>query len=134
MLAWAKLAAAAAVVGLLLWSGWTFAAWRSRAHEADKLEQERDAAIGRERAAVARESAAAAARVADAQGRQQKTDERHEQARQIIKRIPVFVDRNSCALNPDGVHDLNVARGAVVPSPQRRLAGDTFTTRTDPGN
>jgi hypothetical protein len=134
MLAYAKLAAAAAVVGLLLWFGWTVAEWRSRAHEADRLEQERDAAIGRERAALARESAAADARVVDAQDRQKKTEERHEQARQIVKRIPVYIDRNSCSLNVDGVRDLNLARGTVVSGSQRRLAGETFTTRTDTGN
>jgi len=122
-----------AVLGLTAWGGWTARAWLEDSRDLDQAKAERDAAIGRERAAEAKAAEVQTARAKIAGELAQEKAKIHADVRTIIKRVPVYVNRDDCTLDPRGVSDLNTARGAVVPNAERRVVGETITRRADPG-
>lgn len=133
MSAYIRVALVLAVLSLTAWGGWTARAWLEDSRALDQAKQERDAAIGRERAAEAKAAEAEKTRAKIAGELAQEKAKIHETTRPIIKRIPVYVDRGNCNISVDGVRALNSARGAVVPSPERRVVGETYSRRADPG-
>lgn len=122
-----------AVLGLTAWGGWTARAWLEDSRELDQAKEERDRAIERERAAEAKATAVETERAKIAGELEKERAKIHETTRPIIKRIPVYVDRGACTLSVDGVRDLNAARGAIVPNAERRVVGETYSRRADPG-
>jgi hypothetical protein len=113
------------------WSGWTIRAWLDDSRELKKVEQERDAAIDRERAAEAKAKAAETKRAEIAGELETEKANIHDQVQTVIKRIPVYIGGSDCALDVDGVRDLNAARGAVVPDARRLVDGRAVTRRSD---
>lgn len=128
-----RLAIVLAALGLSAWGGWTTRAWLEDSRALDKVTAERDAAIKRERAAEMKAKEVEAARAKIAGELETEKAKIHAETKPIIKRIPIYVDRSTCTLSPDGVSKLNTARGAIVPDAERRIVGETFTSRTDPG-
>lgn len=113
------------------WSGWTIRAWLDDSRELKKVEQERDAAIDRERAAEARAKAAETKRAKIAGELQTEKAKIHDQVQPVIKRVPVYLGGADCALDVDSVRDLNTARGAVLPDAGRLVDGRAVTRRPD---
>lgn len=113
------------------WSGWTIRAWLDDSRELKKVEQERDTAIERERAAEAKAKAAETKRAKIAGELETEKAKIHVQVQPVIKRVPVYIGGSDCALDADGVRDLNAARGAALPDAGRRLVGETYTSRPD---
>ena len=113
------------------WSGWTIRAWLDDSRELKKVEQERDRAIERERAAETRATNAEKTRARIATELETEKAKIHDQVQPVIKRVPVYLGGADCALDPDGVRDLNTARGAVVPDARRFVDGGPRTTRSD---
>jgi hypothetical protein len=109
MLGYLKIAATLAVVTGLIYAGWTANNWRvealrARALNAQLIEQQvRLAAANRAREAVS-------IKLAESESNE------HIQIRQIIKRVPVYVDRGTCSLSIDGLRELNKAR-ILPPAP-----------------
>jgi hypothetical protein len=122
-----------AVLGLTAWGGWTARAWLEDSRALDQAKAERDAAIGRERAAEAKATEVETARAKIAGELEQERAKIHADVRTVIKRIPVYINRGDCTLDPRGVSDLNTARGAIVPDAERRVVGETITRRADSG-
>lgn len=122
-----------AVLGLTAWGGWTARAWLEDSRELDQAKAERDKAIERERAAETKATEIEKERARIAGDLEKERAKIHETTRPIIKRIPVYVDRGACTLSVDGVRDLNAARGAIVPNAERRVVGETYSRRADPG-
>jgi len=120
------------VLGLTAWGGWTARAWLEDSRALDQAKAERDAAIGRERAAETKAAEVETARAKIAGELEQERAKIHADVRTVIKRIPVYINRGDCSLDPRGVSDLNTARGAVVPDAERRVVGETITRRADP--
>lgn len=121
-----------AVLGLSAWGGWATRGWLEDSHALEKANKERDAAQDRERAAEQRAREAETARAKSAAELKAEKDKVHADIAPIIKRVPVYIGGSDCALSPDGVSELNTARGATVPDAERRLTDDTWTTRPDP--
>jgi len=121
------------VLGLTAWGGWTARAWLEDSRALDQAKQERDAAIGRERAAEAKAAAVEKTRAKIAGELEAERAKIHAETKTIIKRIPVYINRGDCSLDPGGVSDLNTARGAILPDAERRVVGETVTRRADPG-
>lgn len=113
------------------WGGWTIRAWLDDSRELKKVEQERDAAIERERAAEAKAKEAETKRAKIAGELETEKAKIHDQIRTITKRVPVYLGGADCALDADGVRDLNAARGAVVPDAGRLVDGRAITRRSD---
>lgn len=113
------------------WSGWTIRAWLDDSRELKKVEQERDQAIQRERAAETRAKEVEKVRAKIAGELEQEKAKIHDQLQTVIKRVPVYIGGSDCALDVDGVRDLNAARGAVVPDARRLVDGRAITRRID---
>lgn len=113
------------------WSGWTIRAWLDDSRELKKVEQERDAAVARERAAETKAKAVEKVRAKIAGELEQEKAKIHDQVQTVIKRIPVYIGGADCALDVDGVRDLNAARGAVLPDARRLVDGRAVTSRPD---
>lgn len=113
------------------WSGWTIRAWLDDSRELKKVEQERDAAIERERSAEAKAKAAETKRAKIAGELETEKAKIHDQVQTVIKRVPVYLGGADCALDADSVRDLNTARGAALPDARRFVDGRPVTTRPD---
>lgn len=113
------------------WSGWTIRAWLDDSRELKKVEQERDDAIKRERAAEAKAKETETKRAKIAGELETEKAKIHDQVQPVIKRVPVYLGGADCALDVDGVRDLNAARGAVLPDARRLVDGRTVTRRSD---
>lgn len=100
------------VLGLTAWGGWTARAWLEDSRDLDQAKAERDAAIGRERAAETKAADAEKARARIAGELEKEKANIRTQTRTIIKHIPTYVDRRDCTVSPDGIKQLNNARGA----------------------
>lgn len=120
-----------AVLSLTAWGGWTARAWLEDSRALDQAKQERDAAIARERAAETKATEVETARAKIAGELAKEKAKIHAVVEPIIKRVPVYIGGSDCALDADGVRDLNTARGAAVPNARRRLVGETYTSRPD---
>lgn len=120
-----------AVLGLTAWGGWTARAWLEDSRDLDQAKAERDAAIGRERAAEAKAAEVEKERARIAGELTKERAKIHAEVQPIIKRIPVYIGGSDCALDADGVRDLNTARGAAMPDARRLVDGGPFTTRAD---
>lgn len=118
-------------VAVACWSGWTIRAWLDDSRELKKVEQERDAAIDRERAAEANAKVAETKRAKIAGELEKEKAKIHVQVQTVIKRIPVYIGGSDCALDADGVRDLNTARGATLPDARRFVDDGPRTTRSD---
>ena len=112
------LLAAGLIIGALTVNG-----WRTDAQAKAKAEVERDAAVDRERAAGVAQRAAERARQEIADALKKEEAKNHVEIQEVIKRVPVYLGGGDCALDVDGVRDLNAARGAQLPG-ARRLADD----------
>lgn len=133
MIAYIRAGLVLVVLGLTAWGGWTARAWLEGSRDLDQAKQERDAAIARERAAEAKATKVETARAKIAGDLEKEKAKIHAEVQPVIKRIPVYINRSDCTLDPRGVSDLNTARGAVVPHAERRVVGETITRRADPG-
>lgn len=131
MIAYVRAGLVLAVLGLTAWGGWTARAWLEDSKDLDQAKEERDAAIARERAAEAKATAVETARAKIAGELAKEKAKIHAEIEPIIKRVPVYIGGSDCALDVDGVRDLNAARGAIVPDAGRRLVGETYTSRPD---
>jgi len=126
-----------AVVGALVWSGWTVNTWRVDAARAKDL-----AALNAKETA-ARVSAEADVKIAEqerdaarAQVRQLETEKReaatHEKIRTIVKQVLVKVpDDSKCDLNDDVVRMLDQAR-APTPAPVSEAPADPPPAAPEP--
>lgn len=104
MLSYFKIAGAVFAVLALGYAGWTANGWRIEAARAKALNAQLiDAQVRKAAAERAREQASRD--LAEAE-----TNTRVE-IKTIVKKIPVYVDRNNCAVSVDGVRALNTARG-----------------------
>lgn len=113
------------------WSGWTIRAWLDDSRELKKVELERDQAIQRERAAETRTKEVEKVRAKIAGELEQEKAKIHDQVQAVIKRVPVYIGGANCALDVDGVRDLNAARGAVVPDAGRLADDGPRTSHSD---
>lgn len=120
-----------AVLSLTAWGGWTARSWLEDSRELDQAKQERDAAIARERAAESKATAVETARAKIAGELAKERAKIHDEVQPIIKRVPVYIGGTDCALDADGVRDLNTARGAAVPDARRFVDDGPRTTRSD---
>lgn len=120
------------VLGLAAWGGWATRGWLEDSHALEKANKERDAAQDRERAAERKAQEAEAARAKSAADLKAEKDKVHAEIAPIIKRVPVYIGGSDCALPPDSVSELNAARGSTMPDAERRVTGETWTTRPDP--
>ena len=120
-----------AVLGLSAWGGWTARAWLEDSRELDQAKQERDLAIERERAAEAKAREAETMRAKIAGELQTEKANIHDQVQTVVKRVPVYLGGADCALDADGVSDLNTARGATLPDARRFVDDGPRTTRSD---
>lgn len=119
------------VLSLTAWGGWTARAWLEDSRDLDQAKAERDAAIGRERAAETKAADAEKARARIAGELEQERAKIHAEVQPIIKRVPVYIGGSDCALDVDGVRDLNTARGAALPDARRLVDGRPVATRPD---
>ena len=119
-----RIAAYVAIVGGLLWAGWTIASWRNKAARADDLAVLYQGALdARVKAdaktrAVERERDASRAHAAqlETEAKEAKT---HETIRTITKKVVVRVpDDIRCDLNADVVELLDRARSPEPPVPE----------------
>lgn len=138
MIAYLRAGLVLAVLSLTAWGGWTARAWLEDSRALDQAKQERDAAIGRERAAEAN-AAEAEAKAAEAEKTRakiagelaQEKAKIHDEVQTVVKRVPVYIGGSDCALDADGVRDLNAARGATLPDARRFVDDGPRTTRSD---
>jgi hypothetical protein len=119
------------VLGLTAWGGWTARAWLEDSRALDQAKQERDAAIERERAAETKAAEAEKTRAKIAGELAQEKAKIHDQVQTVVKRVPVYIGGSDCALDVDGVRDLNTARGAALPDARRFADEGPRTTRSD---
>lgn len=108
------------LIAFLVLSGWLANGWRLEAREAAKLRIERDNAIERERKVDLMR--------ADLQSKLNKKEVTVEkQYVEIVRNIPVYVDRSTCSISADGVRSLNRIRG--VPQPSGKSPGEVDAHR-----
>jgi len=119
------------VLGLTAWGGWTARAWLEDSRDLDQAIAERDKAIERERAAETKAADVEKERARIAGELAKERAQIHAEVQPIIKRIPVYIGGSDCALDADGVRDLNTARGAAVPDARRFADDGPHTTRPD---
>jgi hypothetical protein len=119
------------VLGLTAWGGWTARAWLEDSRALDQAKAERDAAIERERAAETKAAEAEKTRAKIAGELAQEKAKIHDQVQTVVKRVPVYIGGSDCALDVDGVRDLNTARGAALPDARRFADDGPRTTRSD---
>lgn len=115
MIAYIRFGIVLAALGLSAWGGWAVRAWFDDSGELKRVTKERDAALDRERIAARQANDAEAARVKTSKELDAEKAKIHAEVAPIIKRIPVYIDRNNCTISPDGLRALNVARGATMP-------------------
>lgn len=109
------------LIAFLVLSGWLANGWRLEAREAAKLRIERDNAIERERKVDLMR--------ADLQSKLNKKEVTVEkQYVEIVRNIPVYVDRSTCSISADGVRSLNRIRG--VPQSSGKSPGEVDAHRT----
>lgn len=103
------------LIAFLVLSGWLANGWRLEAREAAKLRIERDNAIERERKVDLMR--------ADLQSKLNKKEVTVEkQYVEVVRNIPVYVDRDTCSLSIDGVRAFNRLRG--VPQSTGKSPGE----------
>jgi hypothetical protein len=119
------------VLSLAAWGGWTARAWLEDSRALDQAKAERDAAIARERAAETKATEVEKERARIAGELTKEKAKIHAEVQPIIKRVPVYIGGSDCALDVDGVRDLNTARGAALPYARRFVDGRPVTTRPD---
>jgi hypothetical protein len=132
-----RIAAMLAVVGVLVWSGWTVNTWRvdaARAKDLAALNTKETAARVSAEANVKiaeqeRDAARAQVRQLETQAREAKT---HETVRTIVKKVLVQVpDDSKCDLNAATIELLNHAR-APDPAPVSEAPADPPPAATEP--
>lgn len=97
------------IAAALLIGGWQANGWRLKAREADRLAVALSNQIKRERASD-QARILLSAQLADMEA------QTRVEVSEIIKRVPVYVDRGNCALSIVGVRALNQARGVPRPA------------------
>lgn len=127
-----RLGAILLVLGLTAWGGWTARAWLEDSRDLDQARAERDAAIERERAAETKAQEVEAKRAKIAGELATEKAKINATIQPIIKRVPIYIGGSDCALDVDGVRDINTARGATVPHAGRLADDGHRTTRTNP--
>ena len=124
MIAYIRLGLILAALGLSAWGGWAARSWLDDSRELKKVAAERDEAIKRERAADRRAREAETSRAKIAGELETEKGRIHAETAPIIKRVPVYIGGSDCALDVDGVRNLNAARGAGSVPNARRLVDD----------
>lgn len=108
------------LIASLILAGWLANGWRIEAKEASQLREERDAAIKRERAAELMK----AELQTQLRNKEVKVEKQYVE---IVRNIPVYVDRSTCTVSADGVRALNRIRG--VPQPSGKSPGEADAHR-----